>query len=44
MIISPNGFWLIGKPHEILNILAELSANYTYVSEILSDKFIHSLP
>ena len=35
MIISPQGFWLCGKPREILQQLRQLSANCIYVQELI---------
>lgn len=38
MIICPNGFWLTGKPRDILLLLAELATQHTYVSEVISSR------
>lgn len=35
MIISPQGFWLYGKPQEILQQLSQLRTDCYYVQDLL---------
>ncbi len=35
MIISPHGFWLVGKSTDILSCLTELAQQYEYVADML---------
>lgn len=40
MLITAHGFWLKGKPWEIVAHLHRLNKEYTYVREILQ-KYLH---
>jgi len=38
MIISPQSFWLTGKPRQILAYLAQLAQQHDYVAEVIASK------